>query len=93
MRKRNQRRLGHLYQDEYYKPRGIPLRNLEEEILSFEELETLRLVYIENLSQTEAAQKMGISQSAFQRDIQVALHKISVALIERKALKINRQQK
>ena len=39
-------------------------------ILLDEELEALRLKNIENLDQEDAAKKMGISQSTFQRIIQ-----------------------
>jgi predicted DNA-binding protein (UPF0251 family) len=52
------------------------------------EAEALRLKHIENLSQTAAAAKMKISQSSFQRVLQVAHKKISEALIEGKFITI-----
>lgn len=93
MRRRSRRRVQFDYTDRYYKPRGIPLNRLEEINLSHEEMETLRLKYENNLTQHEAAQKMGISQSQYQRDISKALEKITKALIEGKAIRIeeNRQ--
>lgn len=56
--------------------------------LSPEEVEALRLKNIEELEQTEAAKKMGISQSTFQRILSSAHKKMSEALIYGKALKI-----
>ena len=73
----------------YFKPKGIPLRNLEEIELTLEELETLRLKNIEGLEQTEASLKMKTSQSTFQRILTSAYKKITKALIEGKAIKIN----
>lgn len=48
----------------------------------------MRLKNIEELEQTEAAKKMGISQSTFQRILASAYKKMSEALIYGKALKI-----
>ncbi len=56
--------------------------------LSAEELECLRLKNIKNLDQTEAAKKMGVSQSTFQRTLSSAYKKVSHALIEGKELRI-----
>ena len=53
-----------------------------------EEVEALRLKNIEELEQTEAAKRMGISQSTFQRILASAHKKMSEALIYGKALKI-----
>jgi len=72
----------------YFKPRAVPLRLLEEVDLKMDELEALRLCDFKNLEQTEAAGKMGISQSTLQRVLESARHKIAEALIKGKALKI-----
>ena len=47
----------------YFKPVGIALSSLKEEVLALEEVEAFRLVDGENLSQEEAAKRMDISQS------------------------------
>lgn len=73
----------------YFKPQGIPLRELDEVELTLEELEALRLKNIENLDQIDAANKMKTSQSTFQRILASAYKKIAEALIEGKAIKIN----
>jgi predicted DNA-binding protein (UPF0251 family) len=88
MRHRARRKIGFDYDNMYYKPQGIPLSSLKEVVVSPEELETLRLRYIEDLSQDEAAEKMGISQSQYQRDLVNTLKKITKALISGDAISI-----
>jgi predicted DNA-binding protein (UPF0251 family) len=75
----------------YFKPQGIPLRELGEVELTLEELESLRLKNMEGLEQTEASVKMKTSQSTFQRILASAYKKITKALIEGKAIKINEE--
>lgn len=75
----------------YFKPRGIPLRLLDEVELSLEEMEAVRLKNIEGLEQTAAAEKMKTSQSTFQRLLASAHRKIAEALVKGKAIKIIRQ--
>lgn len=72
----------------YFKPQGIPLKNLEEIDLTLEEIEALRLKNIKELDQNECAKEMNTSQSTFQRILSSAYKKISIALIEGKAIKI-----
>jgi predicted DNA-binding protein (UPF0251 family)/predicted Fe-Mo cluster-binding NifX family protein len=72
----------------YYKPAGIPLRALEENQLSLEELEALRLRDHERLSQIDCAQKMNVSRPTFQRILASARRKIVDTLLAGKALRI-----
>ncbi len=72
----------------YFKPKAIPLSELEENILKSDELEAIRLKYLEKLEQTECANKMNISQSTFQRILSSANTKIADALVYGKAIKI-----
>lgn len=72
----------------YFKPRGIPLRHLEVIHLTLEEAEALRLKNIEDLDQIEAAKKMKTSQSTFQRILTSAYKKISDAILNGKAIRI-----
>lgn len=76
----------------YFKPKGIRLRFLEEVELTLEEVEALRLRNIEKLEQVEASLKMKTSQSTFQRILTSAYQKISDAMINGKAIKINGEQ-
>ena len=72
----------------YFKPQGVPLRALDETVLSVEEYEALRLSDLEGLTQEEAAKKMGISQPTFFRLLSSARKKVSEALIKGKAIRI-----
>ncbi|MDD2731657.1 MAG: DUF134 domain-containing protein [Candidatus Pacebacteria bacterium] len=72
----------------YFKPQGVPMRNLEIVELTTEEVEALRLRNINGLEQEEAAKKMNTSQSTYQRILSSAYKKISEALIEGKAIRI-----
>ncbi len=72
----------------YFKPRAVPLTKLEEIELTLEELETLRQTNLENLSQADAAKKMSIHQSTFQRTLVRARQKITDALVNGKAIQI-----
>jgi len=73
----------------YFKPRAVPITELEEVDLTLDELETLRLVNIENLSQADAATNMHIHQSTFQRTLTRAREKVTDALVNGKAIKIH----
>jgi uncharacterized protein len=74
----------------YFKPCGIPMRNLKTISLTHEEMEALRLKNVKNLDQNEAAQKMNTSQSTFQRILSSAYQKVSEALVKGKAIKIDK---
>lgn len=76
----------------YFKPRGVPLRELNVIILTFEEAEALRLKNIEGLGQVECAQKMGTSQSTFQRILTSAYNKVSDTVVNGKALEIIKEE-
>ncbi len=75
----------------YFKPQGVPLRELEIVALAAEEAEALRLKNIEDLEQEEAAKKMNVSRSTFQRILASANKKVADALINGKAIKITKQ--
>ena len=74
----------------YFKPRAIPLSQLEEVNLAIDELEALKLCDLEGMEQTQAAQRMGISQSTLQRIIQSARSKVAEALTQSKAIQITK---
>jgi len=74
----------------YFKPQGIPMRNLEVVELTTEELEAYRLRYINDLDQKESADKMHTSASTYQRILNLAYKKIADALINGKAIKIKK---
>jgi predicted DNA-binding protein (UPF0251 family) len=76
----------------YFKPRAIPLSQLEEVSLGVDELEALRLCDFEKINQIKAAKKMKISQSTLQRILSSGRQKIAQALIEGKAIKIKKHR-
>jgi predicted DNA-binding protein (UPF0251 family) len=73
---------------ELFKPRGIPATMLEEVVLSFEELEAVRLKDLEGLDQAAAAIRMDVSRPTFQRILHSSRIKISDALVNGKAIRI-----
>ncbi len=82
------RRVAFLPGVNYFKPAGIPLRFLEEIILTIEEGEALRLKELEELDQAHGAQKMNISRPTFQRVLASARKKTADALLNGKAIRI-----
>jgi len=72
----------------YFKPAGIPVRELEEVVLTVDEFEAIRLKDLEGLEQEEASKKMNISQPTFFRLLDSARKKIADAIINGKAIKI-----
>ncbi len=73
----------------YFKPRGIPLIDLEEVTLNADELEAIRLADHEGLYHEEAATKMRISRATFGRILEDARKKVAEALVQGKALKMD----
>lgn len=72
----------------YFKPRGIPMQNLEEVRLTVDEGEALRLADLLGLSHEEAGRRMGVSRATFGRIVQKARQTVADALINGKAINI-----
>jgi predicted DNA-binding protein (UPF0251 family) len=75
---------------DYFKPRGIPMRELEESVLAMDEFEAINLKDLQGLEQSECAKKMNISQPTFHRLVVSARKKIADAIINGKAIKIEK---
>ncbi len=73
---------------DYFKPRGIPLVELEEVSLKLDELEALRLADYEGLYHEEAARRMDISRATFGRILDEARHKVARVIVNGNALRI-----
>lgn len=73
---------------DYFKPRGVPLAELEISQLSMDEYEAMRLYDIENFDQAEAAVMMNISRPTFGRIIASAHKKVAEAMVHGKAIQI-----
>ena len=87
-RPKRPRKVGFLPKITYFKPRGVPLSEMEEVALGVDEVEAIRLVDLNNLDQRKAAEEMEISQSTLQRILDGARKKIAQALILGKAIKV-----
>lgn len=72
----------------YFKPRGTPLRNLDEVVLMHDEIEALRLHDVKGLDHIEAAKRMKISQPTFGRILDGAYKKVADALVNVKAIRV-----
>lgn len=72
----------------YFIPSGVPQCELEETIVKIEELEALRLKDLEGFEQEACAEKMQVSRPTFQRILNAAREKVTDALINGKAIRI-----
>jgi predicted DNA-binding protein (UPF0251 family) len=72
----------------YFKPRGIPMMDLEEVVLKVDEFEAIRLSDLLDLSHEEAGRHMGVSRATFGRIVQKARKRVADALINGRAIRI-----
>lgn len=72
----------------YFKPRGIPMIDLDEVMLTVDEREAIRLADLLGLSHENAGKQMGVSRATFGRIIQHARKAVADALINGKAINI-----
>ena len=72
----------------YFKPAGVPMINLKETSLSFDELEAIRLIDSKGLDQIQSAKKMKISQSTLSRLLREGRKKLADAIIQGNSIKI-----
>ncbi len=72
----------------FFKPRGIPLRALQQTVISVDELEALRLADFLELTQEEVAKKMQVSRPTVTRMLARAHRALADALVHGKAIRI-----
>ncbi len=72
----------------YFKPCGIPFKQLQEIKLALDELEAIRLADLNGMYQEQAAKSMNVSRPTFGRIIESAHRKIAEALINGKILRV-----
>lgn len=89
VRPQKERRVEQLPPITSYKPAGIPMRNIEEIVLTIEEMEAIRLSDVEQLDQARAAERMDVSAPTFNRIVNAAHRKIATALWKGYALSID----
>ena len=67
-------------------PVGVPARQLEKVRIAFDELEALRLLHVEGVTQAEAGSRLGVSASTVSRMADRAHRVITDALVSYKAI-------
>ena len=82
------RRVGFTPSTTYFKPAGTPMGILGEVLLGHDEVEAIRLKNLVGLSQEQAASQMGVSQPTFHRLLVSAHQKLTDAVVNGKALRI-----
>lgn len=85
-RPRKERNCRHHEGDRVFKPRSIPMPQLEVMTLGEDELEALRLCDVEGLHQAVAGERMGVSRGTVQRLLKTGRETIVRAIAENAAL-------
>jgi predicted DNA-binding protein (UPF0251 family) len=70
----------------FFKPRGIPLRTLQQTVITVDELEAMRLADYLEMTQEEVAQKMQVSRPTVTRMLARAHRALADALVHGKAI-------
>ncbi len=84
-KRRGERRVGAIPKRRCFSP---PEGEAKEVVLRVEEVETLRLVDLKNLTQEEAAREMDISRKTLWNDLKSARKKVAKALTEGLTIRI-----
>ena len=72
----------------WFKPAGMPMRNLEEVVITLDEIEAIRLADAEGLYHEQVAEQMKVSRQTVGRILASARGKIADALVNGKAMRI-----
>ena len=70
----------------FFKPRGIPLRSLQQIVITVDELEAMRLADFLEMTQEEVAQQMQVSRPTVTRMLSRAHRAVAEALVHGKAI-------
>lgn len=87
-RPRIRRRISSMPNVTYFKPAGVRIAELDEVILTVDEYEAVKLIDLEGIEQNKACKQMKISQPTLSRLLKSARKKLSQAIIQGKAIKI-----
>ena len=91
-RPRKPRACRRLEGDPVFKPRSIPMTQLDTVDLELGELEAMRLCDMEGLDQEAAGQRMGVSRGTVQRLLKSGRAKVVGCLVDTRALVIRREE-
>ncbi len=72
----------------WFKPVGVPLKQLEEVVLTLDEIEAVRLADVEGLYQEQVANQMNVSRPTVGRILTSARKKMAEALVLGKAIRM-----
>ena len=70
----------------FFKPRGIPLRSLQQIVITVDELEAMRLADFLEMTQEEVAQRLQVSRPTVTRMLSRAHLAVAEALVYGKAI-------
>ena len=87
-RRRGPRRVENIPSTTYFGPPGEVASPTDSVVLTYAELEAIRLVDLEGLCQEEASVRMGISRRTFWSDLRSARIKVATALVNGRAIRI-----
>jgi predicted DNA-binding protein (UPF0251 family) len=87
-RPRKRRQCREFEGDRVFKPRSIPMSDLETVRLGLDELEAVRLCDMEDLGQEAAGARMGVSRGTVQRLLKSGRRKLVGAVVGNSALLI-----
>ena len=79
--------------DRVYKPQGIPMRGLENTLVTLDQFEAMRLCDLEGLEQEEAGRRMGVSRGTIQRLLYSGRRKMVEGILNMNALIINLKER
>jgi len=82
------RRIRHELIATFFKPAGMPTKNLKITKIEFDELEAMRLVDYLSKKQVDAAKEMNVSQSTIARILASGRKKCANALVNGEALQL-----
>ena len=75
-------------QEQFFKPRGIAASDLEVADLKGDELEAMRLCYVEDHMHESAARKMRVSRRTLERILNAGRKKVTEALLRGQGIQI-----
>ncbi|QBG48483.1 DUF134 domain-containing protein [Verrucomicrobia bacterium S94] len=87
-RPENIREIEHMPDLTWFKPAGVRMSEIGEVVLSFDEIEAIRLADHEGLYQEQVAERMNISRQTVGRILTSARGKVADALVNGKAIRM-----
>ncbi len=88
VRPQKERRVEKLPLLTHYKPVSVSLHDIDEVVVTIEEMESIRLADIEQLDQATSATRMEVSRPTFHRIVNLAHQKIATALWKGQAIRV-----